>query len=215
MGEYVYLSICDACTHLELYGGWRSVDCVDSNLQGLMSYDPNKRLTAWQALAHPWLGAFAIAPTSPAPTSRSSPQVPPALPPAGPSAANYSTPIAQRRHNPTDASSSSSSSSSTSTPSSTSVQGKGSRSNSNDVLDMVLHPHHNAGIQGIFRFPDMLHNLRSYTTAHATAHDQLQYVYCTSLSRSTVSKQQFCQCQATRCSIGGYFHQRSSLSASV
>jgi serine/threonine protein kinase len=118
--------------------------------QGLMCYNPNSRLTARQALAHPWLGAFAIALPN---------ALPKALPPAGPSTPNSqfrSTPNSLPDSVPSAAFStppnyqhpSDMSDMSTSMLSSSQPRGKGQRSNSNDVLDMVLYPHYNANIQG-------------------------------------------------------------------
>jgi hypothetical protein len=102
-----------------------------------MCYDTHKRLTAMRALAHPWLGAFAIA----------TPVHQRATPPLPPSSLSYSTPKSHQKHHQQQFSSSESSSS---TPSSgqSHVKGKGTRSNSNEVLDMVLYPHYNANIQG-------------------------------------------------------------------
>ena len=90
-----------------------------------MCFDPKKRLTASKALAHPWLGEFAINPTAHPSTNVdhvSHSQLPPAP--------GYSTPSSQRHHSPS--------------PVLTGAHRKGG----SDVLDMVLHPHHNANIQG-------------------------------------------------------------------
>jgi hypothetical protein len=113
-----------------------------------MCYDPLRRLSAMKALSHPWLGSYAAA-APPSPQDRQPPR-------HGnidsSSSSSFLTPTAYR-NNKNAPSSGKSVGSAYSTPGSNSrhpnVQGKGTRSNSNDVLDMVLHPHYNADIQGM------------------------------------------------------------------
>mmetsp|Transcript_7380 Transcript_7380/g.12421 ORF Transcript_7380/g.12421 Transcript_7380/m.12421 type:complete len:993 (-) Transcript_7380:289-3267(-) len=116
-------------------------------VKGLMCYDPRKRLSAMKALAHPWLGAYAIT------TPVANQGLPPRRARTEADSSAFLTPNAYRKsqHAPPSDSSRSSTTESVSTPMSMgqtyNVKGKGTRSNSNDVLDMVLHPHNNADIQ--------------------------------------------------------------------